>query len=274
MILIRHAESENNATASTLKSDLSNYDSMRKNDPALTEFGFEQSQQLVSHEILESKNLRDLSKAGRVRMFTSPMRRAILTSIPLAAHLGLRVSVHPSIVEHGGCYDWIDPVGNVSQPGSTREQLMNEFGSSHNFDLVDRRGWWFDGHQACAGKETTEYFEKRVEQARQWLIDEAWRFKLQHQAGMPAADHLVLVSHGLFLNHLLIRLLQLPEYLHTSRCFYLYNCSVSVLEIDFLDEGILSRESDRRSHPIIRVRTINSTLPSAIRSDSSIMPVN
>ena len=102
LYVVRHAQSANNALAHP---SLMNPD--RDSDPSLTEVGFKQAE-CVARFLKEEygAGAERCAVENRIgRLYSSPMRRCMLTSTPIARELGLDITVRGDIFEHGGCFE-------------------------------------------------------------------------------------------------------------------------------------------------------------------------
>jgi 2,3-bisphosphoglycerate-dependent phosphoglycerate mutase len=192
LYIIRHAQSSNNALADERE---------RVCDPHLTELGRQQAELLAAHlatgpELHPIRPwLTSLSENGHgygiTRLYTSPMRRCLQTTQPIARALGLTPEVWVDIHEHGGVWlDHGDGVGRRGYPGITRSELCTEFAGYMMQDRVSEAGWWRGAY------EEIEAAEARAESVAETL------------RGWGALDEkIALVTHGAFGSLLLSALL-------------------------------------------------------------------
>ena len=119
---------------------------------------------------------------GITRLYTSPMRRCLQTTQPIARALGLAPEVWVDIHEHGGI--WLDhgeAVGRRGYPGITRSVLSAEFPGYTVPDRVSEAGWWRGAYEELEAAEARA--ERVAETLRGWgSLDEK----------------IALVSHGTF----------------------------------------------------------------------------
>jgi broad specificity phosphatase PhoE len=107
LVLIRHAESQNNYLSDQYP-EISKY--VRYSDSPLSKRGNEQIQ--ILEEVLKYNHLPTCVKlrssvsndSNGVKIYTSPMRRALKTASYVSSGLNKKVIVHPLMFEEGGCY--------------------------------------------------------------------------------------------------------------------------------------------------------------------------
>lgn len=121
LILIRHAQSQNNAAPTE----------DRVPDPALTELGWEQAEQLAAR-----------APEWKVdRLYCSPFLRTLQTMKPVCDTLRLKPEVRVDLHEVGGCYQGYEAVGRHGVPGLNRSEILANF----EYDVeqrIDDNGWW------------------------------------------------------------------------------------------------------------------------------------
>ena len=148
LYVVRHAQSANNALAHP---SLMNPD--RDSDPSLTEVGFKQAE-CVARFLKEEygAGAERCAVENRIgRLYSSPMRRCMLTSAPIARELGLDITVRGDIFEHGGCFEGSADGAVKGRPGMGTEQLEREFPGCVVPAELDK-GWWKESR----GVETVE----------------------------------------------------------------------------------------------------------------------
>lgn len=122
LFLIRHAQSHNNALP----------ESERVEDPGLTEVGQ-----------VQAKKLSEWLPALRLtRLFTSPFRRALQTTVPIHRATGLVPEVRTDLHEQGGCYQGYTIDSTVGRPGLTRDEIEQEFAGFRVAEDITAEGWW------------------------------------------------------------------------------------------------------------------------------------
>lgn len=199
--IIRHAQSFNNALQDQ---------SLRVVDPDLTDLGQHQVERLAAYLAAggnrvsqpcetEPPNGGDGTCFGITRLITSPVRRTLLTTRPIARALGLRPEVWPDIHEHGGM--WLDHGGDqgiIGYLGLTRAEVLACLPDAILPAEVTDAGWY----NPMLGQETLERAAWRAEQVA---------IKLRRQAvTAPATERIALVTHGGFSSLLLSALLAIP----------------------------------------------------------------
>ena len=122
LYLIRHGQSENNALE----------ESLRVKDPGLTEAGLTQVDYLGKW----------FSGRPLDVLITSPFRRALLTTVPIAKATGLTPIVRTAIHEVGGCVSGYPAIGYQGEPGMTRMEIQKAFPGFEPEPDIDERGWW------------------------------------------------------------------------------------------------------------------------------------
>ena len=195
VVLVRHAQSENNALRAP---GIDHPD--RVADPGLTPKGSRQV------EWLRERFAREREAHGRVRVVTSPMRRAMLTALGVCAGLGTRGTVDARAHEHGGCFegargDGAD--GAMGRRGMTTDEIAREFGSHIDAPETMGEGWW-DPRRGC---ETVEEAQRRGARFAEWL----WERARAMGRGERDASDIIIVSHGMFIDILLKTLFASPR---------------------------------------------------------------
>ncbi len=242
LFLIRHGESANNFMMQD--GGYEHYMRSRHVDPPLTERGVQQAERLAQHvaahahpEPTEGQSPTQPNAGyGFTHLYCSPMQRALQTTQPLAAALGLQPEVWADIHEHGGIFHGNPRTGEglVFHPGMTRSQIEQRFPGYRLPDAITEEGWWrgdYEDMPACYARaiRTARRLRQRAEENREQELDEA----------------LALVSHGTFIDSLLKALFhQIPD----RRLFYQhYNTAITCL--DFMRDGTLMlRYLNRTQH--------------------------
>jgi len=189
LLLVRHAESENNVLNLVSKD---HYVENRHSDPDITELGTEQAQ--------EAARFICASRTGLMRHLTevriSPTLRTLQTARPFASRLsGVRMVVDSEIFEAGGVYERCPQTGDVvAFPGLTKEDM-----AVYGYELppeVTSKGW-----NTIQGKESRDAAKSRALRVAERLRAEA----AEQKNGMTRA--IALVSHGDFIGFLLSHLI-------------------------------------------------------------------
>lgn len=180
LLLVRHAQSGNNVSSDEVRErfrgDAARIDleseRARLPDPDLSPTGRKQVEFLA-------EALAPVLRAERTLLVTSPMRRALLTSTPVAERAGLgrdRFVCEGELFEVGGCY-----YGDEARPSTTAAQIEAEF-------PVRCQGFaaegWYAGRK---GPESSSEARSRVERVITWV--EGTLASGQH-------DLVVVVGHG------------------------------------------------------------------------------
>ena len=229
LYIIRHAQSSNNALADERE---------RVCDPHLTELGQQQAELLAAH-LAAGPDLHPILPwltspsanghgYGITRLYTSPMRRCLQTTRPIARTLGLTPEVWVDIHEHGGIWlDHGDEVGRRGYPGITRSQLSTEFPGYKAPDRVSETGWWQGAYEDVTAAAARA--ERVAETLRGWGTRD---------------DKIALISHGAFGSLLLAALLgesSQPVFYHLD------NTSISLIRFRHVNE-ISVRYLNRLTH--------------------------
>ena len=222
LYLVRHAQSANNALA-----EPGLHNPGRSSDPGLTERGQAQTEALRKRFELE----REATPTRSVEVWSSPMRRCLLTSSAVGAGLGVRVRVRSDLHEHGGCFEGARggegaPIGHT---GMTREEIEKEFPMCDAPKDMEN-GWW-DPSRGC---ESVVDAQTRVGKVVEWLWGKA---RAMHDGDEPRADVYV-VAHGMFIDILLKTLFDSPRTTgKQSSLFCSQNACVHKLHFDIAPDG-------------------------------------
>ena len=122
LLLIRHAQSQNNA----------NEEQARICDPGITDLGRQQAESLS----------RFLSSMDFESIICSAFRRALQTAEHLNSTLGKPSEVLIDLHEHGGCYEGWHSENFVGMPGMTDTEIEAEFSNVVFPDDYPADGWW------------------------------------------------------------------------------------------------------------------------------------
>jgi len=291
VLLVRHAESSNNVLAEQITAELgvnpygphggadvmAEYDRRRTADPGLSPLGVKQADLLPQHPHLEDVRLEQLAAEGRLQIVTSPMQRAILTSLPLlrsineaaaaaaasaspdaagdasaapAAPTPLRATLVADVCEKGGSYrmkrDAAGAAYNEAWGGAGRAELERLWGSTHDASSIHADGWW---STSCPGAEDDAAFEERLQRAEQWIRSEVHRYA----ADTSRPDYLLVVSHADFIDAILTKILKVHS--HGKYVFYSSNTSISHVEFEVNKRADAPQDAD--PNVVVRVRGTN-----------------
>ena len=98
------------------------------------------------------------------QIYTSPMRRCLLTTKALA-HSGIPITVKKDMYESGGCYKYDENGQAHAYPGSTGQEIEEEFkGYVCDEAIPMDKGWY-----TRRSKETWREFEIRSGELVEWL---------------------------------------------------------------------------------------------------------
>lgn len=123
LFLVRHGESANNALP----------DYQRVPDPALTELGQQQAEDLAS-------TYQHLPRIDHI--IVSPFRRTLQTAWPLLEARNCRATIWADIYEVGGCYSGHEHGKLIGEPGMTHSQIAEEFPRYDIPPEIDEQGWY------------------------------------------------------------------------------------------------------------------------------------
>lgn len=241
LLLIRHAQSGNNAVADASHGDYSTFMATRSPDPPLTPAGERQAELLAAYvatmddgiDAIHERMSSYLRLHPVTRLYVSPMLRALQTAQPLAAALDLAPEVWMDIHEHGGIFTGSKEAGNVQGfPGLNRAEIAARFPTYAIGAGIDENGWWRGGYEELA--ECDARAARVAQTLRTW-------------AGQQPDATIALVTHGTFLNSLIHALLQLPA--SALDRVYFSHLNTALTRIDFLQDGGLSvRYHNRITH--------------------------
>jgi 2,3-bisphosphoglycerate-dependent phosphoglycerate mutase len=182
---IRHAESHNNYLNFLYRNDI-DYDL----DPPLSELGRRQAAALA--EFLESHR----QEFNFDRIFISPFLRTLQTADAFS-HLypDFPKTVWMWIHEGGGCFEIEsdEPRVTVGNPGMKRSEINAQFPQFSVSEEITEKGWYFLPEVEPYSHEYYRAF---------YVVDH-----LVHAYG-ETDEHIALVSHGNFFNHLVSAIFQ------------------------------------------------------------------
>lgn len=240
--VIRHAQSENNALAvATIEN------AQRASDPGLTQRGLEQCARLrermtVTRETTTAAATARGDDARDVEVYSSPMRRCLMTTDAVARGLGVRFRVRGDLHEHGGCFRGArggDATTSTSTATATPDIVglpgMTKADMERAFPRCDvprelERGWW-SPERGC---ESVRDAQERVRGVAEWLWARARDMKDGHE---PTKD-LYVVAHGMFIDILFKTLFDAPRTTGKQRSLFCsQNACVHKLHFDISDDG-------------------------------------
>jgi 2,3-bisphosphoglycerate-dependent phosphoglycerate mutase len=196
ILLVRHAQSENNARP----------EHERVCDPGITELG--QRQAAATARALRTFDIRGL--------YCSPFLRSLETTRAIASQLAKDPMIRSDLFEQGGCYSGHVDGQERGEPGMGRSELQQRYPSWTVDDRIGDHGWW--GHPY----ESLEQALMRTQQVARWLEEQV----------VTRCDSLdVLVIHADFKRLLLLELLGKSwTDAHNRQLGPLYNAGMSMLE--------------------------------------------
>jgi broad specificity phosphatase PhoE len=216
LLLVRHAESENNALLDRLRTEHGGHDDgddeamkeqyslLKSTDPGLSELGTEQAMR-CSEWIPSYLRSMDFLPAGyRTELVSSPMERALRTAEALAVQQSTQVEIWSDVHETKGCWK-----GGQAAPSSGRgaSEILAAVGTEHFRNSaaapVPGSGWWTDAASGAAREKETD--AESCERA----LRVAARLRAQALA-VEEPTVKILVTHGNWMS-LLVQALLLPQ---------------------------------------------------------------
>jgi 2,3-bisphosphoglycerate-dependent phosphoglycerate mutase len=197
LYFVRHAQSTNNDLFDKTGANVGRCD-----DPELTETGVEQAIRLAAYIKESSDYFRSQLNDNGVptelvitHLYTSPMVRAVETSMHISRKIGIKPRLFKDIHGAGGVYlgGDVEDDPRVGKPGKNREYFSQRFPEIDLPDWVGKAGWW---------NRPYEYREERLPRAKS-VIGE-----LISRHG-ETNDQVMFVSHGAFYNYFLRALLEI-----------------------------------------------------------------
>jgi len=148
------------------------------------------------------------------------MRRAMQTAQPIAKAIGVNPEINTIIYEFGGMYvgDHHKPEACINHSGMTPSQIEEEFAGYIVPDTITEDGWYSGGHEGY------EKFLARIKRAAEFLHKLAAESNHQHESH----EHVALVVHADFINHLLQELLGPTG--QSDYGYLFHNTSITLLE--------------------------------------------
>jgi broad specificity phosphatase PhoE len=249
VLLVRHGQSLNNILASDLPYE--EYINTRSHEPPLTPVGEEQAR-LVAEFLGEQNGQVSTAPPGTrqaalvqgtiAALYTSPMLRALQTTAPIAAALGLTPQVWVDIHEHGGLFTGDPQAGSATYfAGLNRDDMAAQFPGYRLPPEVTDEGWWWGDY---------EEMHECAERARR--VGEA----LSVMAEERGDEVMLLVSHGTFLDQLFKALLGVSNAADTDMRFHFSHLNTGISRLDFLEGGhVAIRYVNRVPHLEPRLHT-------------------
>jgi 2,3-bisphosphoglycerate-dependent phosphoglycerate mutase len=219
LYFIRHGQSENN-----LLWALTRMHDERNEDPELTPLGRQQAEVLAEYlnrpdpgevGLDMDYNPQNVRGFGFTHLYCSLMVRAVQTGRPVARALDLPLVGWIDLHETGGIHfrepEAEEPTG---RPGHGRSFFQRHYPELVLPDSVTEAGWW---------NRPFESQEERPARARRFLEELARRHG-------GSDDHVAVISHGGFYNHVMRCLLGMPE--GQSRWFSMNNAAITRIDFD------------------------------------------
>ena len=144
LLLIRHAQSENNALG----------DEFRVPDPNITTLGASQSNKLASA----------VKKLSPSVIYCSPFLRSLETTRPIVQQTGLTPIVRQDIYEQGGCHSGYQTGARIAERGMKRQEIQSKYPGWQLDERIEEHGWYDLDHF-----ETIEESRVRAQRVRRWF---------------------------------------------------------------------------------------------------------
>lgn len=206
---IRHGQSENNRLW-----DLTGSSQGRSTDAELTLIGQQQAELLA--RFLRERD----DEFGVTHLYTSLMIRAVATATIIGDALDLPPVAWEDLHETGGMYVEDEQTSEyIGQPGNNRAYFEAHYPRLVLPEPLGEAGWW---NRPFEDQEHRPIRAQRV-----------WRDLMERHGGTD--DHVAVVSHGAFYNHLLAALLKMPQ---EDSCWFSLN-NAGIARIDFRDDQIV-----------------------------------
>lgn len=221
--IVRHGQSTNNALEDSTE---------RVRDPNLTDAGHRQADAVANHL---ARGINPESSIGTsaedthvhfrggyelTHLYCSAMRRALLTTRPIARETGIRPEIWVDLHERGGIYlDHED--GPRGYPGMNRSEIEQEFPGYSLPPEITSEGWWRDGLEDPAAADGRAI--KVADSLREMAVTGDDR------------ERIALVTHAGFAATLIKALLgRLPD-----RSIYFHHYNTAITRIDLMEDGFV-----------------------------------
>lgn len=178
LLLIRHAQSQNNALG----------DQLRIPDPNITDLGVLQASKLGLA----------VKKLVPSVVYCSPFLRSLETARAVATQTGILPVVRQDIYEQGGCHSGYLPGTRVAQRGMSRQELERKY-----------EGWRLDQRIGEDGWYDLDHYESHAESSQRALRVREW-FESESQLHSPK-DRVAMVIHADFKMRLIEAFLENPN---------------------------------------------------------------
>jgi 2,3-bisphosphoglycerate-dependent phosphoglycerate mutase len=159
LLLIRHAQSENNAHP----------DELRVPDPDITELGVMQAKKLAP----------TVNKLNPTVIYCSPFLRSLETTRWIAEKSNVVPIVRQDIYEQGGCHRGYEPGKQIAVAGMNRSTLETKYSGWRLDDRINEEGWYDVGHY-----ESREEAARRAQSVRRWFESETQLHNEQDRVAM------------------------------------------------------------------------------------------
>jgi len=256
IVLIRHAESFNNAIYAQIRDALgleyseeafeAEEKKLRKADPDLSTRGQRQASLLGTYFAQQGglSSTFGVPSETEWSVYSSPMDRCLKTSEQIARSLpDIRVNVRGDLYESGGCFENQVPevegasCTTIGKPGRTAVQVEAEYGASFSCVPGLMENGWYYGHDA---EETNEEFKARSLRVVEWLF-------AMHADSVANASRrgIVLVIHGNLISAIINGLISKNSSVHQA--LFVHN-NTGYTHLQLLVEG---------SHSVVSMQALN-----------------
>jgi len=196
VVLIRHAESNNNVIYETVRQRFQNLPlsaeqfeqevaKLHSPDPVLSPKG--QTQAGALGKFIAAGGLsKPITSAEDWKICSSPMRRCLHTSREIGQALNIDVTVVPFLFESEGCFLSMPGGETVGQPGMKTSEIEDEF-PRFSCEAGMENGWYTLPH-----RESRRQFLDRSESVANWL----WELLVQAPEQRGFKTGIVLSIHG------------------------------------------------------------------------------
>lgn len=227
VVLIRHAESENNRLAYEQDTE---FHAKRKADPSLTELGLKQAEAIgawIGSSEVAAETLLPLDS-----FFVSPCLRTMMTALPIARGLKMSPEVVTDIYEAGGLYDGATNGAGVG--GLTRSEMQKAFPGYIIPEDVTEAGW-YERAGFMHGKEDRSVCIRRAKAVAERVVAMAKDLEVsgtsrRGEGGTeaPAMKRVCFVVHGEFMNDILSAFFKVN---HATTMFEHFNTGITSLDV-------------------------------------------
>mmetsp|Transcript_10975 Transcript_10975/g.17881 ORF Transcript_10975/g.17881 Transcript_10975/m.17881 type:complete len:283 (-) Transcript_10975:316-1164(-) len=210
VVFVRHAESKNNClydlirethgdTLSDAAFEAEVY-KLHDADPVLSPKGETQAKHLL--DFINDDGLSSVvSQKQDWQVYSSPMRRCLITSKSISDALDLDVLVHPRLFESDGCFEKCrDGNDTIGLPGMTASEVESAYPRYKCLSGMET-GWY-----KLPKKESRRQFLERSQEIVDWL----WKLHTQTPEERGFATGVILSIHGNLIASVIAGLMKVP----------------------------------------------------------------